>query len=113
MWKPQLLKRMLLSVLLLLALSACTTPVGIPIKPKISKELLEPCGGLPKLDAKAGEPIEEAVLRNRALSESAMTLCSAKHVGVLTSVGVKPTQLTSKWSTYLLRLQSLIPKEPK
>ena len=87
--------------------------MGIPIKPKISKELLEPCGKLPKLDAKAGEPIEEAVLRNRALSESAMELCSAKHVGVLTSVGVKPTQLTSKWSTYLLRLQSLIPKDLK
>ena len=75
----------------MLTLSACSTaPIGVPIKPVVSKELVEPCEALPELAVKIGEDMRGALLLNRAKSQKIHETCMERHKAVLKAVGVTP-----------------------
>ena len=72
----------------MMALSACTTTTQtVALKPTIDAALRVECAPLPLLDAKVGDDLREAVLRNRVRSEAVHSECSDKLAGVLQAVG--------------------------
>lgn len=77
----------------------------------MANELQRDCDTLPKLQAKAGESLEAAVLNNRAESEVVLADCKAKHLGVLQAVGLKlPSKdMLSRWDVF----KSKLPKVTK
>jgi hypothetical protein len=92
----------------MIILSACTTVKEVPIVNdfKLSKELQEPCGKLPKLNAKVGDSLEVSILNNRAETSVVLDECSAKHQGVLQATGLKltPAAKLSTWAKFKAKL---------
>lgn len=74
-----------LAVLTLL-LSACSTPVGVPVKPEIDASIKEPCRGFAPAAIKAGDDIRIAWLASDKHRDLVLSECSAKHQAVLSAV---------------------------
>ena len=98
-----------LVALLMMSLSACTTPMARPVEPEISPQLRAKCQPLPSLKAQAGSDVYGAVLQNRQESLLVHDQCAAKLLGVLEAVGVEalePEQGVDLWAEFEAKLKT-------